>query len=375
MELIIKPTELCNFKCSFCSSTQISDNKSDELSHDYIFRFLKRYPETNTIIVNGGDPLMMNPDYYWKIIDYLDEHDLDTSIALTTNLWPFYKKPKKWAPLFNNERVGVTTSFNYGEGRLKGDYTLFTVEDFWACSNAMLEYCGYRPDFISVMTEMNDYAAMKNVELAYEMSEGALPRNTFHGQLGGEQQSEHKVGVECKLNHAVSSGDQDKPYLLSKIYKTYVDIWEAGLAPWEFNTKEMLIRLKGEATSCPQNRRCDEGIRAMNPSGDYYSCGSFADDKEKPIDFEYEMKGGFATPLQDSLELISMKKSCFTCPMFEICNGCRKTVRDYKKHNVVETHCKLMKSIAPRILKSNGIDKEVTPYIDESVELISVNQV
>lgn len=367
MELIIKPTELCNFKCSFCSSTQISDNKSDELSHDYIFRFLERYPHTNTIIVNGGDPLMMDPDYYWRIIDYLDEHELDTSIALTTNLWPFYKKPKKWAPLFNNERVGITTSFNYGEGRLKGDFSLFTVEDFWACSNAMLEYCGYRPDFISVITDMNDYAAMKNVELAYEMSEGALPRNTYHGQLGGLQQNEHKVGVECKLNHAVSSGDQDSPYLLSKIYKTYVDIWEAGLAPWEFNTKEMLVRLKGEATSCPQNRRCDEGIRAMNPSGDYYSCGSFADDKEKPIDFEYEMNGGFATPLQDSVELISMKKSCFTCPMFEICNGCRKTVRDYKKHNVVEKHCKLMKTIAPNILEANGKKGvEVTPYVDES---------
>ena len=33
MDLIIKPTELCNFKCTFCSSTKISKNKKDELSH------------------------------------------------------------------------------------------------------------------------------------------------------------------------------------------------------------------------------------------------------------------------------------------------------------------------------------------------------
>ena len=216
MDLIIKPTELCNFKCTFCSSTKISDNKSDLLSHDQIFKFLERFPDTKTIIVNGGDPLMLEPDYYWRIIDWLDEREYETSIALTTNLWPFYKKPKKWAPLFNNDRVGVTTSFNYGDGRLKGDFSLFTVEDFWKCSDAMLEYVGYRPDFIAVMTDMNDYAAMKNVELAVEMSNGKEPQNTLHNL------SREKVGVECKLNYAMSSGDQDRPYLLSKIYKIYV---------------------------------------------------------------------------------------------------------------------------------------------------------
>lgn len=360
MDLIIKPTELCNFKCTFCSSTKISDTKTDELSHEQIFQFLERFPQTKTIIVNGGDPLMMDPDYYWRIIDWLDEREYETSIALTTNLWPFYKKPKMWAPLFNNDRVGVTTSFNYGDGRLKGDGSLFTAEDFWKCSDAMLEHCGYRPDFIAVMTDMNDWAAMKNVELAVEMSDGQEPQGTLH------ELKKEKVGVECKLNYAMSSGDQDRPYLLSKIYKTYVDIWEAGLAPWEFNTRQMMKRLRGGSTTCPQNRKCDEGIRTLQPSGDYYSCGAFGDDREKPIDFEYEMKGGFATPLQDSFELASMKRACWTCPMFDICNGCRKTIKDFKRHNVVEAHCRLMKTIAPKILKANGMgDVEVTPYINE----------
>jgi len=361
MDLIIKPTELCNFKCTFCSSTKIADNKNDLLSHDQIFRFLERFPQTKTIIVNGGDPLMLEPDYYWKIIDWLDERDYETSIALTTNLWPFYKKPKKWTPLFKNDRVGITTSFNYGDGRLKGDFSLFTVEDFWKCSDAMLEYVGYRPDFIAVMTDMNDYTAMKNVELAVEMSNGQEPQGTLHNL------KREKVGVECKLNYAMSSGDQDRPYLLSKIYKIYVDIWRAGLHPWEFNTRQMMNRLKGGATTCPQNRLCDEGIRTLQPSGDYYSCGAFGDDREKPIDFEYEMRGGFTTPLQDSFELASMKKSCYTCPMLDICNGCRKTVKDFKRHNVVEAHCRLMKSIAPDILKANNMDVEVTPYINEGV--------
>ena len=73
MDLIIKPTELCNFKCSFCSSTQLTKEKKNWLKHEQIFEFLTRFPHTKTIIVNGGDPLMMEPEYYWKIIRWLDE--------------------------------------------------------------------------------------------------------------------------------------------------------------------------------------------------------------------------------------------------------------------------------------------------------------
>ena len=43
----------------------------------------------------------------------LDNKGYDTSLALTTNLCPFYKKPSLCVDLFNNDRVGVTTSFQY----------------------------------------------------------------------------------------------------------------------------------------------------------------------------------------------------------------------------------------------------------------------
>ena len=363
MDLIIKPTELCNFKCSFCSSTQLTDEKKNWLKHDQIFRFLERFPETKTIIVNGGDPLMMEPNYYWKIIDWLDEREYTTSLALTTNLWPFYKKPSKWVDLFNNERVGITTSFQYGGGRLKGDYSEFTEEDFYKCSDAMLEHCGYRPDFISVITRENEHNAIKNVELAKKMSEQKIPEGTLHNFW-----REEKTGVECKLNYAMASGEQKEPFLLSDIYEKYVEIYKAGLAPWEFNTSQMMLAINDTATSCPLRRKCDEGIRCLQPDGDYYSCGAFGDDKDKAIDFEEEMKGKFFTPLQDDLNLSTMKKSCYSCPMFNICNGCRKTVKDYKEAGVVEKHCEKMKRIGKDILIANNKSHiEMTPYEREYV--------
>jgi len=143
MDLIVKPTELCNFKCTFCSSSKITENDNTaQLDLLKIFRFLDRYPDTQTIIVNGGDPLMMDPKYYMDIIEFLDKNNYPASISLTTNLWPFYKKPEKWLEVFQHPRVGIATSFQYGGGRLKGDFTEFTEEDFWKCSDAVLKYCG-----------------------------------------------------------------------------------------------------------------------------------------------------------------------------------------------------------------------------------------
>jgi radical SAM protein with 4Fe4S-binding SPASM domain len=295
---------------------------------------------------------MVKPEYYWKLIDHIEYNSYGCNLSFTTNLWPFYKNPEKWKELFLHPRVGITTSFQYGGGRLKGDLTEFSEEDFWNVSNMMLEKIGYRPDFISVITDENSHLAIKNVELA------------------------KKMNVECKLNYAFSSGppikfknimmgQKGKPYMLADIYEIYVDIWKKGLTPWEYNTKQMIKRLRGDTTTCPQNRNCDAGIRTLQPSGDYYSCGAFGDDKIYSINFQEEMSGEKIFPLRNLSDLQSLKQSCYTCPMFQICNGCKKTIKDLKDHNLVEKHCKKMKTLAADIINSNELKIEVTPYVKE----------
>jgi radical SAM protein with 4Fe4S-binding SPASM domain len=280
---------------------------------------------------------MMKPEYYFTILDYLDKHNLPTTLGLTTNLWAFYKKPEMWTPLFKHPRVGVTTSFQYGMGRLITGQRVYMEKDFWNVSDMFLEKVGYRPDFIAVISEENERHAIRHVELA------------------------KKMGVQCKLNYAMASGEQSKPYQLSKIYETYVEIYDRGLAEWEFNTKQMMTRLNNISNICPQARDCDSHIRALNPEGDYYSCGAMGDDKEYPISFQNEViDGGFETPLQDAYELFSMKDECPSCPMFSICNGCKKTVKDLKEHNMVEEHCSTMKQLSDKIIKINS----ETDYIE-----------
>ncbi|MNB99279.1 hypothetical protein D3C75_465580 [compost metagenome] len=120
----------------------------------------------------------------------------------------------------------------------------------------------------------------------------------------------------------------------------------------------MVQRLIGGATCCPQNRNCDSGIRALNPGGDYYSCGSLADDKIYPIKFydEVTLKGEVQTPLSDDLMLDAMHSGCYSCPNFNICNGCRKTIKDHKQHGIVEAHCTLMKTLTDDIEALQGLE-------------------
>lgn len=359
--LILKPTSRCNFACTFCSSTVLSEQPKEIVELEDIEQCLIRFPEIQTIIVNGGDPLMMPPQYYWDIIAILDRLGMNTTISFTTNLWAFYKKPELWSELFNHERLGVTTSFQYGDKRLKGDGSVFTEEDFIKVSDLFLERVGYRPDFIAVIDQDNVDTVLDTVRLA------------------------KRLGVEAKVNYVSASGPVvvkkgiemgsiNNFYTQADMYRSYLEIHAAGLGEWEYNTKQMVRRLKHGNTTCPLSRNCDTGIRALQPGQNYYSCGSFGDDNEYPIDFQKEMAGEFFTPLQEAEELHSMKEACNVCPMFAICNGCKKTIADTKRLGLVEHHCRTMKANAPRIIELNGLTGilEPTEYVDESVQLIPV---
>ena len=340
MDLIIKPTPRCNFSCTFCSSPDIgkSNKKVDDLDLKKIEQFLDRFPDTQTIIVNGGDPLMMDPQYYWEIIKMLEDRKMDRCIiSFTTNLWDWWLHPDKWKELFHHPRIQVCTSFHYGDSRQIRPGQVFTEEIFLKVMRKFEAEFAYFPSFIAVINNDNKHLAVNNVRLA------------------------KYLGIQCKMNYAMASGRESKPFPMGDMYKIYMDIYEAGLAEWEYSTMQMLDRLKGlETTTCPQNRNCDEGIRNLQPKGEdgfeYGSCGSLGDDSEFPIDFDREMAGEFFTPLQDTYEIQWQKNECVSCPNFSICNGCYKTVLDLKRHNLVEHSCKLMKEMRQRA-KANGLTR------------------
>lgn len=323
MDLIIKPTEACNFSCTFCSSSYLVDDKKARLELDKIYQFLKRFPDTGKIFIVGGDPLMMPPKYYNEILQHLEENNYPAILSFTTNLWDFYKKPDKWIELFNHPKVEIGTSFQYGEGRQIKPGEVFTEAHFREIYRMFQRYVpGKDLVFIAVINEENEHLALDHVYLA------------------------KSLGTQCRLLYANMSGRATTTYPISKMISIYIQIWKAGLSEYEESCYTVSEKLKNISVSCNMDRHCDTSLRALGPDGRYFSCGPFADDQDKTnqIDFDKEMAGDFFTPIQKAKDRF-LKTECFGCRMFELCNGCYKHIKDLKKTNRVEENCKIMKTL------------------------------
>lgn len=325
MDLIVKPTQRCNFKCDFCSSNKIDSSGNATLPLESIFSLLENN-KIDTIIINGGDPLMMPPKYYWNLIKYLDEHDMDTSISFTSNLWDFYLQPEKWEKLFKHKRVGVTTSFQYGNERKLANGTVFNENLFRAVIEVFKERIGYVPMFIGVITENNEDKVLDTVRLA------------------------KNLGTACKLNPAVKSGRCKKNYPLWKAYQKYLEIIEAGLTQYEHNASALKDIINGNHNTCPYNRNCWRSIRSISPNGLIHSCGCFNDDHI--INTELGDKTYCLSEYEDKdllKDFKSLKEECFTCDLFSLCNSCFKQIHDIKQDHMEEDHCVHMKQIEQKL--------------------------
>lgn len=317
MELIIKPTAVCNFKCTFCAASKLSINHTpDKVPEQLKELILKLKP--NDLIFTGGEPTMCSPKYYEEILELSD-----AKVSLTSNLKNFYMHPDDWTPIFKNPRVGIATSFQYGEGRLWDLNTNYSEEMFLKVQELFYNRIGYHPSFITVIVEDNKDRYFDHIELA------------------------KRIGTTCRLNNANKMGRQSSYFPRYKIFKMWIDIIERGYEEYEINCIE---RTTGR---CPINAsgRCESCIRAVyvKPNGEiiYSNC----EDKLNRGD------ANAAIPLEDSpqeptisiispKDVISMK--CYTCDLFRICNGCKTNRLDaYDDQN----YCKEMTKLKSKIIE------------------------
>lgn len=324
MDLVIKISDKCNFKCDFCSSNMIAANHKD-LPLWKVTSYIVDHPQVRNIIVNGGDPLCVDPEWYWNLLYWLEETKRDINISFTTNLWDFYKHPEKWEELFK-EHISVCTSFQYGDERKLATGEVFTEDMFVEIFNMFEERIGYKLKFIAVQNHKNASYALATVELA------------------------KRLGTTCRINPALKSGRTEFPYPFHLMMRTWLDIIDAGLGEYEDNCKLLKDVWAGNDTECPFNSRCHDsefGIRCMSPDGSVHICPAIADDIMKGIDEAYVDGSGKKIPFKDIL----IKAECATCKNFKLCNSCKKRIIDIHSmgENYLNEHCTHMKAMIPRM--------------------------
>lgn len=301
MQLIIKPTSKCNFNCKFCSAKLLNikhSNNVPEILKDYINEI-----KPSELIITGGEPLMMKKEYYEELLSLGD-----WNISLTSNLGMFSKNPDYWIPILSNKRIGLITSFQYGNDRI-AEQNVYTEEQFIKTIELFNEKIGYKPNFIAVINEENEDRALDHVFLA------------------------QRLGIKCKLNGVLPMGLSKSYYPRYKMFKIWLKIIELGLEEYELNCYERKLG------KCNFNTflNCDKNIRAcyVDNNNKLHKC--FCEDL---LADGNELE-------QSDISVISNK--CYTCELCRLCNGCMKNKLCAKND---ENYCKEMLKLKDEIINS-----------------------
>ena len=319
MQLMVKPTLECQFRCDFCSAANYQHDKQQADNLSALLSEIKK-TKVNDIIVTGGDPLCVSPQFYEKLLEIND----NITLSLTTNLWDFYINPKKWIKLFKNPRVGITTSFQYGDQRKKPNGQPYQESDFYAVEMLFKQHIGYCPSFISVISDENEKYALDHVLLAKQLN------------------------TTCKLNAQYPLGKSKTLYPRHKLLNIYLKIIESGLCQYEENVNSRQLG------NCPFNtcNKCASHNRALCIK-DGIAEYSFCED----LLYQNLLSTTDYSQLNENLYNSAkfMHQKCLTCIACQLCNGCllhNMLLLKYEVNNE-EGYCQKMCSIV-KLLQKNG---------------------
>ena len=291
MLMIVRVTSRCNFKCDFCSASAL---EGKDLSVDAVVSAVKKFNPTS-ITFEGGDPLVMPPSYYEELFPKLLAFNPKLELAMTTNLWNWYKNPEKWRVLTDYD-VHLCTSFQYGGKRKITDSRPLTEEIFLDMVTKWRELTHKSLGFIAVIDKDNADTVMQTVKFA--------KRNK----------------LMCKVNPCFVSGRADASYPWDLMLDHYAQIVEAGLAYWEDNSYQLckLMLNDLELMMCPIVPDCEKAFVVLNPDGSIHHCSTdvTTNGEENIIKF-YRRE----TPV--------ISEDCLTCDWFKFCNTCRVYRKEY----------------------------------------------
>lgn len=314
MQLVIKTTRKCDMNCTFCAANGCNADIGT-LNTDEVINEINSFKECTDVIFLGGEDLTLPPKHYRDILDHVKE---DIHFDFVTNLKDFYIHPEKWSQLFRDNRVSVTTSFNYGDSRKWDKNNVYDERMFKNVMSDFRRYVGYTPPFIAVIDHKNCDRWRDHVELAKDL------------------------GTMCRLNGAFKIGRSGTYFPRSHMFKIWTQIIDEGLDGYEMNSHN---RKEG---CCPFNTGliCKGTVRVVKKENDgsikYYNCDDEANRGKNPKDKMDPVS------LDEVQPEIILKDECYMCPLFRLCNGCELNASQIEDK---EAYCQEMKSLKDTFIR------------------------
>lgn len=320
MDIIINPTNKCDFNCTFCKNSELKD---ETLTAEDTIKLLKPYiKDMDKIIFSGGEPLMMKPEYYESIFNFLNKSKKRLiKVIFYTNLHPWLADPTIWDDIFNRENVKVITGFQFGPNRRLLDGKVYIPVIFKSVMNKFNYSYRYSPNFVSVVDTENQMNIIKTARLARELR------------------------CRCRLDKIMTLGRAKtiKYFPWYRLLILYNKIIDEKLDNYVINIDYIKDYFNNRNTECPVDRKCYHNIRVINNDKRIFSCPNLVSNKKFN---KYEMID------EDECDLFAKDNEfihiqCMGCKYYKFCNSCRSIIEEVKKFKDEENYCKQMKKIIP----------------------------
>lgn len=261
--VILKPTKECNADCSYCSAPPDDENRWSIEDFKIIFdRLLPSLNPNATLLWHGGEPMLMGIEFYEQAWDYVKSKMPGINFSLQSNLLLY---TKKWKPVFENVfNSSISTSYDADEKdrTLNGDPEKYKIAFYKKLDRVLND--GFKPLVIGTYT--ND-----TIHLAKEFYE--------------KSKNYHSGSFSLRINYRFPAGRiADQEPLLSPVRYGHAlnelfDLWLKDLPDLHITPLDQMFlkAININMGQCPWTRKCGGSFMSIEPNGDTYNCGEFAD--------------------------------------------------------------------------------------------------
>lgn len=262
--VIAKPTKDCNADCTYCASPPDREQKWSLDDFKLMFRRLApMLSEEAVIIWHGGEPMLMGPQFYWDAYEYARSIKPKIKFSMQSNLLLYRKK--EWKELFEQVMESrLSTSFDPDEQfRTVGGSTKRYSRQFHRKIEEILND-GFRPLVIGTYTE-------ETADLAEEMYE----KSKVYGDKAFDVRYNYRYPAGREAGEGVAIEPETYGNMLIKVYNKWIrEVPGFSITPLDQMLKKCLGISMGQ---CPWTRKCGGAFISIEPNGDVYNCGEFAD--------------------------------------------------------------------------------------------------
>lgn len=361
MIAILKPTYLCNLRCTYCYLPEQQKSKLHKWSLPFARKVTQDLVDYNknshqdlVIIWHGGEPLLWGEENFEKILDFIAEKSLHESIGIRniiqTNLTLI---TPKYIEIFRNHNVKVSFSIDGPQ----------EINDLTRCNkNGDGTYHNIKRGL--------DLCIDNGIKLSC-----VVVGNKNHiGHINELYSFINSLGVQSfKLNPIFNNGDSSYESLgvsgdeYADMLIELFDIWysDENAKVSETNLVEICSNiLTKKPRACHFKQNCQREIIAISPEGEVCPCGRFCENSEL---FSYgnindntldEILLRQRNSKLSSRSIVLFNGECSGCKYWNICHGgCPHDALSYSHNYLNKTFlCSAYKRLFAHI--SSKISKE-----------------